>query len=146
MTGETVLNLGQRCPEPPETALQALRKAVEECAQRDRWSRMLSFKINMVLEELTTNAISHGRTEPGRTPDMRIAISSQRERVTVRFSDNGVPFNPLKDAPPPPDRNGDQEEISVGGVGIHLVRSTMETLSYAREAGTNVLLMTIRRE
>lgn len=145
MASDTTLTLEQQGPESPETPLQTLQKTVEECARRDQWSNALAFKLNMVLEELATNVMSHGNVQAGQPPQIVITITDQPQQVAVRFADNGSPFNPLEDAPSLPDLDPDQDEIIIGGIGLHLVKSTMDTLCYTREADTNILSMTISK-
>ena len=145
MNGDTTLTLQQRGPTAPETTLETLQKTVEDCARRDQWSDVLTFKVNMVLEELATNVMSHGSPDASRTPEMVITISNRPQEVAVRFSDNGNPFNPLEDAPQPPALDPELEDIVIGGIGLHLVKRTMDTLCYSREADTNTISMTIRK-
>ena len=125
--------------------LKSIQEAVEDIADRDNWSLMLAFKVNMVLEELTTNVLKYGSEAGQEPPRMTVWINSQATDVTVQFSDTGAPFNPLEKPPPLPDFSQESEEIHIGGVGLHLVRNTMDTMFYRREHGRNTLTMTIRK-
>ena len=53
--------------------------------------------------------------------------------------DQGVPFDPLKK--PDPDITLSVEERQIGGLGIFIVKKTMDSVSYAYENGKNILTM-----
>ena len=59
--------------------------------------------------------------------------------IAVLLEDDATPFNPL-DAPPP-DLEKSLEDRPIGGLGVHLVRNTMDSLVYRHEAGFNRLAM-----
>ena len=64
--------------------------------------------------------------------------------ATVTFMDRGVPYDPL--AKPDPDVTLDAEHRSVGGLGVYMVKQTMDEVRYAYEDGQNVLTMVKRFE
>ena len=55
-------------------------------------------------------------------------------------SDNGKEFDPT--TRPEPDLKSGPEERPIGGLGIHLIRTIMDTVSYKRQSGKNLLIMT----
>ena len=61
--------------------------------------------------------------------------------ASVTFIDRGVPFDPLQRTDP--DVSLGAEERAVGGLGIFLVKKTMDALEYRYEDGCNIL--TIRK-
>ena len=137
---------------PPEdltsgNVLTKLRDALQATAESDEWSPMLMFKVNMVLEELATNTFSHGnQDENGPPPQTRIRITSQGDAVHIEYSDQGRPFNPLTDGPPPLGDNPNPEDYTNGGLGLHLVRSIAQRLTYSDNDGRNNLTISIPRE
>jgi len=62
--------------------------------------------------------------------------------AVITFRDSGVPFDPLQKEEP--DTTLTAEEREIGGLGIFLVRKTMDAMEYRREDGFNVL--TIRKK
>ena len=65
--------------------------------------------------------------------------------LIIEISDDGRPFDPLND-PPPATVNYESTDFAVvGGLGIHLVKSTVDSMSYCREDGRNRITMTTRR-
>ena len=136
-----MLSFGEPKTSTVSAVLREMQEAVEECAARDGWNPMLRCKVNLVLEELATNVLYHGATADRPHPRMEVRITCGRQTIGLEFSDNGLPFNPLEDAPEPPDDG----EVSIGGMGIRLVINTMDTLRYSRRNGRNTLNMTIAR-
>ena len=125
---------------PSHEQLELIPTAVEEFAERDNWPPDLVFKLNLVLEELGVNIVNYS----GATGDIEISLASDEERVTVEISDDGRPFNPLLDQETP-DISAPLGNRPIGGLGIHLVRSMMDEMSYSREDGKNKLAMTKRK-
>ena len=65
------------------------------------------------------------------------------DRLDFTLTDSGVPFDPTVASMP--DLTLDASERPVGGLGIYLVRSIMDSVSYERVDGKNVLSMIKRR-
>lgn len=125
---------------PTHEELEQVPAAVEEFAERDNWPPDLVFKLNLVLEELGVNIVNYS----GATGEIEISLASDDETVTVEIADNGRPFNPLVELDTP-DVSAPLSERPIGGLGVHLVRSMMDELSYTREDGMNRLAMTKRK-
>ena len=66
--------------------------------------------------------------------------STKARAATFVISDTGVPFDPLEK--PDPDITKPAEEREIGGLGIYIVKKTMDTVSYARVGDENRLTMT----
>ncbi len=122
--------------------LERLASAVEEFAERESWAPEVVFSVNLVLEELVINVMTHGSHEG--LAEIEVAVTSSEDLVSIRLSDNGVAFDPLTDAPQP-EVTGSVEDRHVGGLGVHLVRTMMDNVSYRRERGRNLLTMTTQR-
>ena len=125
---------------PNHSQLEQIPAAVEEFAERDNWPPDLVFKLNLALEELGVNIVNYS----GATGEIEISLASDDETVTIEIADNGRPFNPLAE-PATPDISAPLGERPIGGLGVHLVRSMMDELSYSREDGMNRLAMTKRK-
>src|SRR5262245_23364840 len=97
-------------------------------------------ELRLVAEELLVNVADYGHDD-GAEHWVRVELELTADRVTLRFEDDGRPFDPL--AAPPPDVAAPVEERDVGGLGVHLVRSLVDHAEYAWVAGRNVL--TVRK-
>src|SRR5206468_8153005 len=93
--------------------------------------------VNVALDELLANALSHGRTGPDPC-SVTVEVQLDQERVTVIFTDDGMPFDPFERNAP--DTTLSLEERSSGGLGIHLVGQLMDQVSYQRREGHNVVV------
>ncbi|MBR5361138.1 MAG: ATP-binding protein, partial [Lachnospiraceae bacterium] len=69
-----------------------------------------------------------------------IDISGDPGTVTVQFSDEGIPYDPLSKEDP--DVKATLEEREIGGLGIFMVKKTMDSMSYEYKDGKNVLTLT----
>ena len=93
---------------------------------------------DIALEEHLTNVLDYGY-EPGAPHRVVVALKVEDGLLCVDVEDDGKPFDPL--AVPPVDTSLPLEDKPIGGLGVHLMRQFMDELSYAREAGNNVLRM-----
>ena len=57
--------------------------------------------------------------------------------VVITFIDNGVPYDPLKKEDP--DTTLSAEERQIGGLGIYMVKKTMDDITYEYKEGKNIL-------
>jgi serine/threonine-protein kinase RsbW len=96
------------------------------------------FQLNLVLDELVTNAIDYGHPAGGGS-DAAAGVHLRLERVgdvlEVDLVDAGIAFDPR--SLPDPDLEAPIETRRVGGLGVHLVRHYVDELDYRREDGRN---------
>ena len=100
------------------------------------------FKFNVALDEVVTNIISYAYEDEAEH-QIAIRVALDGGEVSVRVEDDGRAFNPL-DAPAPDLRSG-IDERPIGGLGVHLVRSLMDSLEYHRERDRNIFIMRKRK-
>jgi serine/threonine-protein kinase RsbW len=112
--------------------------AFAEFAEQHALPTAVQRSINIALDELLANALSHGRM--GSDPcSVTVELELDRERVTVTLTDDGTPFDPFeRDAP---DTTLSLEDRAIGGLGIHLVRQLMDQVSYQRLEGHNQVVL-----
>jgi anti-sigma regulatory factor (Ser/Thr protein kinase) len=91
--------------------------------------------MQIVFEELLSNIIKHSYSDEERH-EIVIKVQVFADRVRVIIIDDGMPFNPL-DAETP-DTTLSLEEREIGGLGIHMVRTMMDSISYERDVNKNV--------
>lgn len=102
------------------------------------------FRLNLALEEAVVNVMNYAYPGEEGMPVFLRAESTLsedgEERVVFTLTDEGVPFDPTKEAMP--DVTLSAEERQIGGLGIFLVEQLMETVVYRRSEKRNVLTMT----
>jgi len=93
-------------------------------------------RFNLAIEEALTNAISYAFPDGGRH-EIELRNQCRGGRLTATVSDDGAPFDPLSQSPP--DIGAPAADRKVGGLGIHLLRSLMQSVEYRRTGNRNIL-------
>jgi anti-sigma regulatory factor (Ser/Thr protein kinase) len=130
-----------RAPQDREL-LSSLFAAIRDALARAGIQRELAHDVLLVSEEVVCNAIDHGRPS-GCQHEVTVQISIGDRDITLCFRDDGDPFDPL--AHPPPDLEADLEDRDIGGLGVHLVRTLADEITYVREARHNLLRVVLLR-
>lgn len=94
-------------------------------------------QINIAIDELFSNIAHYAYPQETGEATVDIDIDSARRAVELTFRDRGIPYDPL--AKEDPDVTGSVEEREIGGVGIFIVRQSMDEVSYEYEDGQNIL-------
>ncbi len=116
-------------------SLDRFREFVDQSARAAGAGPEVLLKIEVVLEELLVNHVSHAyKSGEG---DSEVVCSCRPGFFCVEVSDEAAPFDPLQHAPP--DLTLAPGERPIGGLGIHMVRSLADEIGYRREAGRNVI-------
>lgn len=130
---------------PAETAmLGRLAEWIDLCVEHRLISDDMKFQINLVLDELVSNIISHGHSDGAGVRTIDIRMERGESDVTLILQDDGAPFDPT--LAEPPDTGAPLEDRAVGGLGLHFVRSFMDNVAYQYSDGRNQLILTRRTE
>ena len=93
------------------------------------------YELDIAVEELFVN-IAHYAYAPEKG-EATIQVSFENQEVTITFIDGGVPYNPwVKEDP---DTTLSLEERQIGGLGIYMVKSSMDEVDYIYKDGKNVV-------
>ncbi len=125
--------------ELPEIA--RLAEEVEQFGEQAELDAKVIYRVNLVLDEFLTNAISYGY-EDNLDHTIQIAAQLQGDRIRIDIIDDGAPFN-LPDEGRSPDLERELDEREIGGLGIHLIKSMVENVGYLREGERNHLVLEI---
>ena len=95
-------------------------------------------QLDVAVEEIFVN-IAHYAYRPEQLGEatVRCCVGGSPLQVTIQFLDNGTPFNPL--AKEDADITLSAEERSIGGLGILMVKKSMDAVDYTYEGGKNIL-------
>ena len=120
------------------TEVRNLSSAVEEFGDENQLPLPTVFVINLALDELITNAVTHGTFDVS-DPTIDIHLKANRDVVTLTLEDNGSPFDPTAFDADGVDTTSSLDDRAVGGLGLHLVRSFADDISYEFVDGRNRL-------
>ena len=96
--------------------------------------------LNLALEEWVANVIGYAYPK-GMRGHVEVTADVKDEVLTLVIKDHGTPFDPTQHAEV--DIDAELDERTIGGLGIHLVRTIMDTVEYQRTAdGYNRLVLT----
>ncbi len=94
-------------------------------------------QILVAVEEIFVNIASYAYPEGGGFALIR--IEADEHTAVIRLMDMGIPFNPLEK--PDPDVTLPAEQREAGGLGIFMVKKTMDNVLYQREGQKNILIL-----
>lgn len=122
--------------------LPALVEAVRSAAISSGLSRREILRMELAADEALLNAINYAYG--GKEGEVEIVCRADHEVFSLEIMDRGNPFDPL--SVKEPDVKADVEERRIGGLGIHLIRTLVDTVDYRREAGKNVLTLSLSKK
>ena len=94
-------------------------------------------QIDIAIDELFSN-IARYAYHPGSGPaTVRVELREDPLSVVITFIDHGVPYDPLKKEDP--DVTLSAEERGIGGLGIYMVKKSMDGIAYEYKDGQNIL-------
>ncbi|MFT7245387.1 MAG: sigma-B regulation protein RsbU (phosphoserine phosphatase) [Candidatus Azotimanducaceae bacterium] len=120
------------------TEIDRVNDSFNELAEQCGIPMPLSFRVNMVFDELLANIISHAYTDE-ESHSIEIDITCSNDKLSITISDDGAPFNPFTREDPDITLSLDDREI--GGLGIHLVKNAMDETIYQRRHNRNVVIL-----
>ena len=124
------------CLSPRVSVLGSLHELIEEFGVNNGIPEGTIFLINLELDELLTNYVTHSLHKVSR-PRMDVFLEVFTGRVVMTVLDTGPPFDPRTILPP--DTGLSLEERQLGGLGLHFVRTYADDLAYECIDGCNQL-------
>ncbi len=94
-------------------------------------------QIDMAIDELFANIAQYAYAPGAGQATVRVTVDPEAKMASVTFVDSGAPFDPL--AKPDPNVSLPAQERAIGGLGIYLVKQTMDAVDYAYTDGRNEL-------
>lgn len=97
-------------------------------------------QINVAIDEIFSNICHYAYKDQDGNARVTVTFDPSRENVTISFEDRGVPYNPLEREDP--NVESSLEERKIGGLGIFIVKNTMDDVVYENDNGHNILKIT----
>ena len=94
-------------------------------------------QINVAVEEVFVNIANYAYAPKTGDATIRAELSETPRAIRITFLDRGMPYDPLLKADP--DVTASAEERKIGGLGVFLVKKTMDDVRYLYRDGQNIL-------
>ncbi len=94
-------------------------------------------QVDVAIDELFGNIANYAYNPDIGTVTVRVEVTENPLAVVITFIDNGIPYDPL--AKGDPDITLSVEERQIGGLGIYMVKKSMDDVSYEYKDGKNIL-------
>ena len=95
-------------------------------------------QMSVAIDEIYSNIVYYGYKKEGTGPvTVKVIYKEEKNAVYLRFADEGIPYNPL--VKEDPDVTLSAEERGIGGLGIYMVKKTMDSVKYKYENYQNIL-------
>ena len=107
---------------------------IDEFLEEHECPMKIMTQINVAAEEIFVNIAHYSGSEKA-----TITISESDGMAEITFTDSGRPYNPLEK--PDPDITLPAEERDIGGLGVYIVKKTMDGVSYNHSGGCNIFTM-----
>jgi anti-sigma regulatory factor (Ser/Thr protein kinase) len=111
---------------------------LDEVLARAKITEPALSEVHLAVDEAVVNILSYSNAK-----DISLLIDITGDTIKIVISDDGIPFDPLH--APLPDTDAPLEEREPGGLGIFLIRESMDEVSYKYHGGKNIFNMIKRR-
>lgn len=110
---------------------------MDEALSQVPCSPELQLQIQIAVEELFVNIASYAYAPGSGTAVIGCQVEQAPPAITIQFRDWGKPFDPLSKGDA--DITLSAEEREIGGLGIYMVKNSMDAASYQYQDGQNIL-------
>ena len=97
-------------------------------------------QINIAIDEILANISQYAYETDDGEVSVSVQVMDAPKRAIITFVDSGVPYNPITKEDP--DTSLSAEERKIGGLGIFMVKKSMNDMSYEYVNNCNVLKIT----
>ena len=94
-------------------------------------------QIDIAIDELFGNIAHYAYNPDVGDVTVRVEVIEEPLSVIITFIDKGVPYDPL--AKDDPNISLSAEEREIGGLGIFMVKKTLDEITYEYKDGQNIL-------
>ena len=94
-------------------------------------------QIDIAIDELFSNIAYYAYNPDVGPATVRVEVVEDPMAVVITFIDKGVPYDPL--AREDPDTTLSAEERDLGGLGIYMVKKSMDEVTYEYKDGQKIL-------
>ena len=113
---------------------------VNELLEEAGCSMKIEAQIDVAVDELFSNIALYAYAPSSGAATVQVEFRGEPPAAVITFIDRGVPFDPLKKTDP--DVTLSAEERKIGGLGIYIVKKSMDNMEYEYRDGQNILKIT----
>ncbi|HEY5558026.1 ATP-binding protein [Acetobacterium sp.] len=95
------------------------------------------FQIDLAVEEIYVNIVHFAYTPDTGDIIIQCDVYGEPPLVEIQFIDQGKPYNPLDN--PEPDITLTAEDRAIGGLGVLMVKKSMDVVEYRYEDKQNIM-------
>lgn len=117
--------------------IETVTAFVDEQLEKHGCPTKAQLQLDIAIDELFGNIAHYAYSPNAGTATVRVEFTDSPLSVIVTFIDSGVPYNPL--SKPDPDTSLSAEERQIGGLGIFMVKKSMDDITYEFKDGQNIL-------
>jgi len=117
--------------------IAAVTDFVDETLEAMNCPKKAQMQIDVAIDELFTNIASYAYAPETGSATVQFGFEEEQRTAVITFIDSGKPYDPL--TAEEPDTTLSAEEREIGGLGIFLVKKTMDDISYEYKDGKNIL-------
>ena len=96
-------------------------------------------QISVAAEEIFVNIAHYAYAPDKGSATVRVEVDEDPLAVSITFMDHGMPYDPL--AKEDPDIHLSADDRQIGGLGVFLVKQTMDDVNYEYKDGQNILTL-----
>lgn len=117
--------------------IEAVTDFINEQLEAADCPMKVQIQIDIAVDEIFGNIAHYAYTPETGDATVRVEIEENPHSAVITFIDSGVPYNPLSQTEPDITLSADEREI--GGLGIFMVKKTMDEVTYEHKNGMNIL-------
>ena len=118
---------------------EAVQAFVDEELERLKCPMAIQIQIDIAVEEVFVNIAHYAYNPEVGKATIRVEIIDDPLSIVMTFMDNGIPYDPL--AKEDPDVTLPPEERKIGGLGVYMVKESMDDVKYEYRNGQNILTL-----
>ena len=117
---------------PDKASIERVVNFVSETLEKWELPMKLANKVQIAVDEIYSNIVYYSDAQTA-----TVAVEDEGDKLTIRFSDDGKPYDPT--TAKEPDITLSAEEREIGGLGIFMVKKMAAEIKYKHEDGKNIL-------
>ena len=118
-------------------SIEKVTDFVNEELESNDCSMKAQLQIDVAIDEIMSNVAYYGYPDGNGQVRVTVDFPGNEAKVIIAFEDNGIEFNPLEKQDP--DVTLSADDRLVGGLGIFIVKKTMDDVRYERKDNKNIL-------